>query len=212
MALPNQSMFNGKRCPTLLKWHWSEHLPTTVVLFCCCPTGCQVVVSRLPVGHTHEDIDQKFSVISRVGNLSGPAAVALQSWSLAEASSFLPLQRLNDSGSDIITPFEFENVIRSAFNDIASESSTRVRIDFHSLAWPQAYILPSTMQVKCAFIDLWVAWDFSLWFQGHNKDAWPNELTDWTKRDLTVHSLRFTRATRAYGQDDERRRWVDTHP
>jgi hypothetical protein len=27
----------------------------------------QVVISRLPVGHTHEDIDQKFSVISRVG-------------------------------------------------------------------------------------------------------------------------------------------------
>lgn len=26
----------------------------------------QVVISRLPVGHTHEDIDQKFSVISQV--------------------------------------------------------------------------------------------------------------------------------------------------
>lgn len=31
----------------------------------------QVVISRLPVGHTHEDIDQKFSVISRVSAVRG---------------------------------------------------------------------------------------------------------------------------------------------
>lgn len=30
----------------------------------------RVVISRLPVGHTHEDVDQRFGVISRVGFLS----------------------------------------------------------------------------------------------------------------------------------------------
>lgn len=88
----------------------------------------QVVISRLPVGHTHEDIDQKFSVISRVSRAlchDFPRVVSPRLVISTPFRTYLPVsQRLK--GEDVITPQEFEQTVRGAFLDIKRDSNANV--------------------------------------------------------------------------------------
>lgn len=97
---------------------------------CCLSTFVfQVVISRLPVGHTHEDIDQKFSVISRVSAtlccVRPPVALTCILNALSSSSACVP-QRLK--GSDALTPQEFEEQVEGAFSDIKRDSNATVRM------------------------------------------------------------------------------------
>ena len=89
----------------------------------------QVYLTRLPVGHTHEDVDQRFSVTSRVRK---PVALPIPDYQSScgtlsgvelslDASQ---LQRLRVS--DRVTPPEFEWAVRSAFRDVWRDSECKV--------------------------------------------------------------------------------------
>lgn len=130
----------------------------------------QVVLSRLPVGHTHEDIDQKFSIISRV---SVYAEEGFPRREVAYMVPQLPCMVFQYIGAmNIMTPEQFKQAVISAFSAVRSDTS---------------------VPVHCYFNDLWAIWDWGKWFTSQGRDSFPNEIGNFAKRDEAVMSARFRR-------------------
>ena len=66
MAVPDGSVQDGKRCRSRLEGNGEFVVYSACLRLCALLCLRQVVLTRLPVGHTHEDVDQKFSVTARV--------------------------------------------------------------------------------------------------------------------------------------------------
>ena len=82
-----------------------------------------MVISRLPVGHTHEDIDQKFSVVSRVSLDGCPHVDALPPPKPSLSCVMLSLSDQRLKGAEIITPQDFAKAVEGSFVDITRSSS-----------------------------------------------------------------------------------------
>lgn len=79
---------------------------------------------------------------------------------------------------NILTPDQFKAAVVSAFAAVRSDTA---------------------VPVHCYFNDLWAVWDWTEWFASQGKESYPNEISNFAKRDEAVMSARF------------RRRRVDRH-
>ena len=76
------------------------------------------------MGHTHEDVDQKFSVISRVS--PSPMLPEVLYGDKCEPCFLLSCVPQRLKSADIITPREFEWAVLGAFLDIGRDADHKV--------------------------------------------------------------------------------------
>lgn len=155
-----------------------------------------MILSRLPVGHTHEDVDQKFSVTARVG----PCFRWKRECAASLLIGFWPTnQRLR--ASDIVSPEEFAQAVKGAFLDISRDGETNVSASAYDKSLhsspPQGLrssaFLSTVLQIYCCLETVWITWDFEKWLS-KGPGVFPNPVEHTYKRGDTCHQTRFNRS------------------
>ena len=137
-----------------------------------CDDCVQVQLTRLPVGHTHEDVDQKFSIISRV-RLSTPLVVKRLAWRSLTITGLLCLVGQHLATSNVVTPEEFKEAVLTAFRSFGTASDDRVH---------------------CIFEDVWAVQGWGAFFKSQPAGVWPSSIHANRLREETQHLHRFQRS------------------